>query len=91
MCIRDRPGPVRHGGQQKARDDGRKVAEEKLVRVPADRVEGCLLYKSDAADERSSVDLGGRRIIQKKTDAKRVGRPSQSGNEERKGVNQRGS
>ena len=30
------------------------------VRVP------CLLYTSDAADERSSVDLGGRRIINKK-------------------------
>ena len=27
----------------------------------------CLLYTSDAADERSSVDLGGRRIIKKKT------------------------
>ena len=27
----------------------------------------CLLYTSDAADERSSVDLGGRRIINKKT------------------------
>ena len=26
---------------------------------------GCLLYTSDAADERSSVDLGGRRIIKK--------------------------
>ena len=29
--------------------------------------EGCLLYTSDAADERSSVDLGGRRLIKKKT------------------------
>ena len=29
-------------------------------------VESCLLYTSDAADERSSVDLGGRRIIKKK-------------------------
>ena len=30
----------------------------------------CLLYTSDAADERSSVDLGGRRIIKnKKTNA----------------------
>ena len=29
-------------------------------------VQGCLLYTSDAADERSSVDLGGRRIIKKK-------------------------
>ena len=26
----------------------------------------CLLYTSDAADERTSVDLGGRRIIKKK-------------------------
>src|SRR5678816_2679620 len=26
-------------------------------------VQSCLLYTSDAADERSSVDLGGRRII----------------------------
>ena len=30
--------------------------------------QACLLYTSDAADERSSVDLGGRRIIKKKTD-----------------------
>ena len=27
----------------------------------------CLLYTSDAADERSSVDIDGRRIIKKKT------------------------
>ena len=27
---------------------------------------GCLLYTSDAADERSRVDLGGRRILKKK-------------------------
>ena len=31
----------------------------------------CLLYTSDAADERSSVDLGGRRIIKKKNIEKR--------------------
>ena len=30
----------------------------------------CLLYTSDAADERSSVDLGGRRIIKKKKQTK---------------------
>ena len=30
----------------------------------------CLLYTSDAADERSSVDLGGRRIIKKKKRAR---------------------
>src|SRR5664280_3601617 len=29
--------------------------------------EPCLLYTSDAADEEDSVDLGGRRIIKKKT------------------------
>ena len=32
----------------------------------AGRTQCCLLYTSDAADERSSVDLGGRRIIKKK-------------------------
>ena len=31
-----------------------------------DALQPCLLYTSDAADERSSVDLGGRRIIKKK-------------------------
>ena len=31
----------------------------------------CLLYTSDAADERSSVDLGGRRIIKKKNNNNR--------------------
>ena len=31
----------------------------------------CLLYTSDAADERSSVDLGGRRIIKKKKNSKK--------------------
>ena len=33
----------------------------------------CLLYTSDAADERSSVDLGGRRIIKKKNKAALLG------------------
>ena len=33
----------------------------------------CLLYTSDAADERSSVDLGGRRIIKKKNQILTVG------------------
>ena len=36
------------------------------VKKAAGRRESCLLYTSDAADERSSVDLGGRRIIKKK-------------------------
>ena len=34
----------------------------------------CLLYTSDAADERSSVDLGGRRIIKKKNNNNMLGR-----------------
>ena len=33
--------------------------------------QSCLLYTSDAAAERSSVDLGGRRIIKKKTQQKK--------------------
>ena len=31
----------------------------------AAKIESCLLYTSDAADEEDSVDLGGRRIIKK--------------------------
>ena len=31
----------------------------------------CLLYTSDAADERSSVDLGGRRLIKKNNTKKK--------------------
>ena len=37
----------------------------------------CLLYTSDAADERSSVDLGGRRIIKKKNNSKYILKESQ--------------
>src|SRR5678809_243710 len=37
---------------------------KRLIEIGSYR--GCLLYTSDAADERSSVDLGGRRIIKKK-------------------------
>ena len=37
------------------------------------QVRACLLYTSDAADERSSVDLGGRRIIKKKNSCDIVG------------------
>ena len=33
----------------------------------------CLLYTSDAADERSSVDLGGRRIIKKQRSMNVIG------------------
>ena len=42
----------------------------KSERIHIERINGCLLYTSDAADERSSVDLGGRRIIKKKKNTK---------------------
>ena len=41
---------------------GTIARDKKPVRLAT---RGCLLYTSDAADERSSVDLGGRRIINK--------------------------
>ena len=52
-------------------DDFDPADPVKLVPVEViDSVTGetvtCLLYTSDAADERSSVDLGGRRIIKNK-------------------------
>ena len=43
------------------RKHGIKDFNELMQRSTSD----CLLYTSDAADERSSVDLGGRRIIKK--------------------------
>ena len=63
MCIRDRfwvssKDPLAKEEAvvgNKAR--GLALLEESGVSIP------CLLYTSDAADERSSVDLGGRRII----------------------------
>ena len=48
---------------------GSKGAEGSLLVSsfsPSAIMKSCLLYTSDAADERSSVDLGGRRIIKKK-------------------------
>ena len=42
--------------------------------VAGEQLVACLLYTSDAADERSSVDLGGRRIIKKKHKLSSTGR-----------------
>ena len=42
------------------------VTTKREFNATVEQFYGCLLYTSDAADERSSVDLGGRRIIQKK-------------------------
>ena len=44
----------------------------------------CLLYTSDAADERSSVDLGGRRIIKKKKNKQDEGANNSGVQNERK-------
>ena len=66
MCIRDsaheRRGLVGVGHLHADREE-----PGHLVHLGLDQLGGCLLYTSDAADERSSVDLGGRRIIKKKT------------------------
>ena len=65
MCIRDRGITVE---VFKAGDGGEALNKAILSKdAPlADVFYGCLLYTSDAADARSSVDLGGRRIIKKK-------------------------
>ena len=66
MCIRDRLGAELPDHEEPTQ----RVAALVLARLERpDRRGGtgaCLLYTSDAADERSSVDLGGRRIIKKK-------------------------
>ena len=65
MCIRD---SEIDGALEKIPKDPEyaRVAEQlrELATVSPSLI--CLLYTSDAADERSSVDLGGRRIIKKK-------------------------
>ena len=47
------------------RQHGRGQHPDRLAQHQSQR-HPCLLYTSDAADERSSVDLGGRRILKKK-------------------------
>ena len=65
MCIRDRSDPTNLGGIDEIKFQT-GLAIEAIV-VEEDKLQkACLLYTSDAADERSSVDLGGRRIIKKK-------------------------
>src|SRR5665811_1090285 len=39
---------------------------ENVDKTPPEQVTSCLLYTSDAADDLTRVDLGGRRIIKKK-------------------------
>ena len=63
MCIRDRVAGI-HSIRSRADVEALRIDLErasKVVVIGAGYV--CLLYTSDAADERSSVDLGGPRII----------------------------
>ena len=66
MCIRDRAYTeiVQNGKyvSKKVRD----IIFNSYISNTSKNPLNCLLYTSDAADERSSVDLGGRRIIKKK-------------------------
>ena len=58
----DRQAQVLEAGDEVVETGGRDVEDDELLV----RGQACLLYTSDAADERSSVDLGGRRIMKKK-------------------------
>ena len=66
MCIRDSGYAIGSAGQ--AYRSANAGATWQVLPTPneVDQFTDCLLYTSDAADERSSVDLGGRRIIKKK-------------------------
>ena len=70
MCIRDRPyvgyEHVVATQTNPSVDIGIASATEQTWDFSNLQASACLLYTSDAADERSSVDLGGRRIIKKK-------------------------
>ena len=66
MCIRDSLEVIRVRTAAAIHRLSKKADEYRDLVITA-RTHNCLLYTSDAADERSSVDLGGRRIIKKKT------------------------
>ena len=65
MCIRDSQYRAVAAAAHRGDHDVEPAAVGDRARERGLHV-GCLLYTSDAADERSSVDLGGRRIIKKK-------------------------
>ena len=66
MCIRDRLHTVVGAGKAEGAMDAGNMLKPALARGELHCI-GCLLYTSDAADELLCVDLGGRRIIKKKT------------------------
>ena len=65
MCIRDSTWDYRNENKREDYVTG-KYSEKERLEMYNNKFDSCLLYTSDAADERSSVDLGGRRIIKKK-------------------------
>ena len=71
MCIRDRR-PLEVVGVDRHLGVGEVDLEGDPALTHVGQGSGCLLYTSDAADERSSVDLGGSRIIKKKKKKKRI-------------------
>ena len=64
MCIRDRNKFDQAQPKIDAMEPFYQLIDVDLARDELGII-SCLLYTSDAADERSSVDLGGRRIIKK--------------------------
>ena len=76
MCIRDRLAAAGPLGREPQFTELWRQAADILSSYSDDKYISCLLYTSDAADERSSVDLGGRRIIKKKK-TNRICRQSQ--------------
>ena len=66
MCIRDSDKDIANRFQGPKEFADELIIATEFNAAPNARSSDCLLYTSDAADERSSVDLGGRRIIKKK-------------------------
>ena len=78
MCIRDSIGLKDFRGDLIRAFQAEGFIYHSEVCIWKDPVTACLLYTSDAADERSSVDLGGRRIIKKKNNSITAVRPNLS-------------
>ena len=72
MCIRDRRWSAK-AGTQNLKSNDRTAFPFGCTDSNGVDYYACLLYTSDAADERSSVDLGGRRIIKKTNKRDEVG------------------
>ena len=67
MCIRDRVPSAQAVMPNPTGDELLPESTGTGLTLLLVLVDVCLLYTSDAADERSSVDLGGPRILKKNT------------------------